>query len=72
MTEVNIVEQCLEPLACSDESITSDRALLVQTSIAVSLKRIADALHGDDQSTGMKHALAEIANRAYHGWGPSS
>ncbi len=41
-------------------------------SIAISLKRIADALHGDDQNTGMKHALAEIAHRAYQGWGPSS
>lgn len=41
-------------------------------SIAISLKRIADALHGDTQNTGMKHALAEMASRAYHGWGPSS
>ena len=41
-------------------------------SIAISLKRVADALHGDEQNTGMKHALAEIANRAFHGWGPSS
>lgn len=44
----------------------------VQCSIAISLKRIADALHGDDQNTGMKHALAEMASRAYNGWGPSS
>lgn len=44
----------------------------VAHSIAISLKRIADALHGDDQNTGMKHALAEMANRAYQGWGPSS
>jgi hypothetical protein len=44
----------------------------VHHSIAISLKRIADALHGDDQNTGMKHALAEIAARAFHGWGPSS
>jgi hypothetical protein len=44
----------------------------VQHSIAISLKRIADALHGDDQNTGMKHALAEIADRAFHGWEPSS
>lgn len=41
-------------------------------SIAISLKRIADALHGDDQNAGMKHALADLANRAYQGWGPSS
>lgn len=41
-------------------------------SIAVSLKRIADAIDGDPQNTGMKHALAEMANRAYHGWGPTS
>ncbi len=41
-------------------------------SIAISLKRIADALHGDDQNTGMKHALAEMANRAFNGWGPTS
>lgn len=41
-------------------------------SIAISLKRIADALHGDDQNTGMKHALADMANRAFNGWGPSS
>ncbi len=44
----------------------------VAHSIAISLKRIADALHGDDQNTGMKHALAEMANRAFNGWGPSS
>lgn len=44
----------------------------VAHSIAISLKRIADALHGDDQNTGMKHALAEMANRAHNGWGPSS
>jgi len=41
-------------------------------SIAISLKRVADALHGDDQNTGMKHALAEMANRAFNGWGPTS
>jgi hypothetical protein len=41
---VNIVDKCLESLACQDESIVMDRTLLVQTSIAVSLKRIADAL----------------------------
>lgn len=44
----------------------------IQCSIALSLKRIADALHGDDQNTGMKHALADMAHRAYNGWGPSS
>lgn len=44
----------------------------LQLSIAISLKRIADALHGDDQNTGMKHALAEMANRAFNGWGPTS
>ena len=41
---VNIVDKCLESLACQDESIVMNRTLLVQTSIAVSLKRIADAL----------------------------
>jgi hypothetical protein len=41
-------------------------------SIAISLKRIADALHGDPQNTGMKHALADLADRAFNGWGPSS
>lgn len=41
MSEPNIVEQCLETLACTDDSITSDRQLLVLTSIAVSLKQIA-------------------------------
>jgi hypothetical protein len=35
----------------------------VQHSIAISLKRIADALHGDPENSGMKHMLAEIADR---------
>lgn len=56
----------LEP---ETKRMSEDAALY---SVAISLKRIADALHGDDQNTGMKHALAEIATRAYHGWGPSS
>lgn len=63
MTEQNIVEQCLESLACADESITMDRALLVQTSIAVSLKRIADALSGDNVYA--LNALMENAGQAF-------
>lgn len=51
-------------------SMRGDAAALY--SIAISVKRIADALHGDSQNTGMKHALAEMANRAHNGWGPSS
>lgn len=35
----------------------------VQCSIAISLKRIADAIDGDLSNYGMKHALADIANR---------
>lgn len=58
----------VEPEA--EKGIDPQHAMLV--SIAVSLKRIADALHGDEQNTGMKHSLAEMAERAFHGWGPSS
>ena len=58
----------LEPEA-RDSRDAKEAALF---SIAVSLKRIADAIDGDPQNTGMKHALAEMANRAFHGWGPSS
>ena len=56
----------LEP---ETRAMRSDVALY---SIAISLKRIADAIDGDPQNTGMKHAMAEMANRAFHGWGPSS
>lgn len=35
-------------------------------SIAISLKRIADALHGDDQNEGMKHAISNIADRMHN------
>ena len=62
-SEPNIVEQCLESLACADHSITGDRALLVQTSIAVSLKRIADAVCGDDKSNGIHEIIWQMANR---------
>lgn len=59
----------LEPGA--DHMRASHEACAV-VSIAISLKRIADALHGDDQNTGMKHMLAEMADRAHNGWGPAS
>jgi len=58
----------LEPEA--DRALSPEQAAL--TSIAVSMKRIADAIHGDPQNTGMKHALATMAERAFNGWGPSS
>ena len=42
-------------------------------SIAISLKRIADALeHSDDNALGIKRAISVIADRAHNGWGPSS
>lgn len=68
MVEPRNYFELVEPEA--ESGVDPHHAMLV--SIAVSLKRIADALHGDDQNTGMKHALAEMANRAFNGWGPSS
>lgn len=65
--EAHILDGKLEPEV---RESSDERAPLY--SIAISLKRIADALHGDDQNTGMKHALAEMATRAFNGWGPSS
>ena len=66
--EIDALHAALEPAALPMGNYEVGATL----SIAISLKRIADALHGDDQNTGMKHALAEMANRAFNGWGPSS
>lgn len=38
-------------------------AVDIQLSIAISLKRIADVLQGDEHSAGIKHALFDIAER---------
>lgn len=55
------LDEKLEPEA---RNARGDAAALY--SIAISLKRIADALHGDLENTGMKHALADISNRMFH------
>jgi hypothetical protein len=52
----------LEPEA---KAVSSSEEAAALISIAVSLKRIADALHGDPHNTGMKHALADIANQRF-------
>ena len=56
-----------QPLLEQMEHVAADHGLDTHhtaiASIAVSLKRIADALHGDDLNIGMKHALVAIADR---------
>lgn len=49
----------LEPLAKG--AVSREAAALI--SIAVSLKRIADAIDGDQYNAGMKHSLSAIADR---------
>lgn len=49
-----------DPQLSEPEVLTTDQ--LIRVSIAISLKRIADALAGDSENTGIKLAVIEIAN----------
>jgi hypothetical protein len=60
--EVNLVEPgALGGFA--SQSLHAKREVNSLLSIAISLKRIADALAGNPPSSGMRHTLEDIADR---------